>query len=121
MYSIPRIERETTKETTLDPGGVKEHSAPFRRIRPRGLLDPPWVAGGKESGKWPWESRDSDRWLRVRDPRVGSRGSPGKNGDCARLVGPRTVTTSSRGRVRVVRNPLNVMARLAEVVGGNGT
>ncbi|PKI37168.1 hypothetical protein CRG98_042442 [Punica granatum] len=31
------------------------------------------------------------------------------------------MTTSSRGRVRVVRNPLNVMARLAEVVGGNGT
>ncbi|PKI61394.1 hypothetical protein CRG98_018202 [Punica granatum] len=37
-------------------------------------------ARGKESGKWPWESRDSDRWLQVRDPRVGSRGSPGKNG-----------------------------------------
>ncbi|OWM90855.1 hypothetical protein CDL15_Pgr010666 [Punica granatum] len=43
------------------------------------------------------------------------------NGGCARLIGPRTVTTSSRGRVRVVRNPLNVMARLAEVVGRNGT
>ncbi|PKI61338.1 hypothetical protein CRG98_018273 [Punica granatum] len=43
------------------------------------------------------------------------------NGGCARLIGPRTVTTSSRGRVRVVRNPLNVMARLAEVVGENGT
>ncbi|OWM84381.1 hypothetical protein CDL15_Pgr017485 [Punica granatum] len=43
------------------------------------------------------------------------------NGGCARLVGPRTVTTSSRGRVRVVRNPLNVMARLAKVVGRNGT
>ncbi|OWM77016.1 hypothetical protein CDL15_Pgr010104 [Punica granatum] len=43
------------------------------------------------------------------------------NGGCARLIGPRTVTTSSRGRVRVVRNPVNVMARLGEVVGGNGT
>ncbi|OWM75267.1 hypothetical protein CDL15_Pgr023788 [Punica granatum] len=43
------------------------------------------------------------------------------NDGCARLIGPRTVTTSSRGRVRVVRNPLNVMARLAEVVGRNGT
>ncbi|OWM84383.1 hypothetical protein CDL15_Pgr017487 [Punica granatum] len=43
------------------------------------------------------------------------------NGGCARLVGPRTVTTSSRGRVRVVRNPLNVMARLVKVVGRNGT
>ncbi|PKI70823.1 hypothetical protein CRG98_008790 [Punica granatum] len=43
------------------------------------------------------------------------------NDGCARLIGPRTVTTSSRGRVRVVRNPLNAMARLAEVVGGNGT
>ncbi|OWM76835.1 hypothetical protein CDL15_Pgr016482 [Punica granatum] len=43
------------------------------------------------------------------------------NGGCARLIGPRTVTTSSRERVRVVRNPWNVMARLAEVVGGNGT
>ncbi|PKI60970.1 hypothetical protein CRG98_018646 [Punica granatum] len=31
------------------------------------------------------------------------------------------MTTSSRGRVRVVRNPLNVMARLGKVVGGNGT
>ncbi|PKI69969.1 hypothetical protein CRG98_009638, partial [Punica granatum] len=43
------------------------------------------------------------------------------NGGCARLIGPRTVTTSSRERVRVVRNPLNVMARLSEVVGRNGT
>ncbi|OWM91591.1 hypothetical protein CDL15_Pgr022340 [Punica granatum] len=43
------------------------------------------------------------------------------NDGCARLIGPRTVTTSSRGRVRVVRNPWNVMARLAEVVGRNGT
>ncbi|PKI73399.1 hypothetical protein CRG98_006169 [Punica granatum] len=43
------------------------------------------------------------------------------NGGCARLIGPRTVTTSSRERMRVVRNPLNMMARLAEVVGGNGT
>ncbi|PKI73017.1 hypothetical protein CRG98_006592 [Punica granatum] len=39
----------------------------------------------------------------------------------SRLIGPRTVTTSSRGRVRVVRNPLNVVARLAKVVGRNGT
>ncbi|OWM75365.1 hypothetical protein CDL15_Pgr021081 [Punica granatum] len=31
------------------------------------------------------------------------------------------MTTSSLGRVRVVRNPLNMMARLAKVVEGNGT
>ncbi|PKI48746.1 hypothetical protein CRG98_030860 [Punica granatum] len=37
------------------------------------------------------------------------------NDGCARLIDPRTVTTSSRGRVRVVRSPLNVMARLAKV------
>ncbi|OWM82870.1 hypothetical protein CDL15_Pgr020316 [Punica granatum] len=43
------------------------------------------------------------------------------NDGCARLIGPRTVTTSSRGRVRVVRNPLNVMARLGKVVERNGT
>ncbi|PKI68498.1 hypothetical protein CRG98_011094 [Punica granatum] len=43
------------------------------------------------------------------------------NDGCARFVGPRTVTTSSLGRVRVVRNPLDVMARLTEVVGRNGT
>ncbi|OWM87087.1 hypothetical protein CDL15_Pgr008283 [Punica granatum] len=43
------------------------------------------------------------------------------NDGCARLIGPRIVTTSSRGRVRVVRNPFDVMARLAEVVGRNGT
>ncbi|OWM77012.1 hypothetical protein CDL15_Pgr010100 [Punica granatum] len=43
------------------------------------------------------------------------------NDGCARLIDPRTVTTSSRGRVRVVRSPLNVMARLAKVVRGNGT
>ncbi|PKI47862.1 hypothetical protein CRG98_031736 [Punica granatum] len=43
------------------------------------------------------------------------------NDGCARLIGPRTVTTSSRGRMRVVRNPWNVMARLAEVVGRNDT
>ncbi|PKI34042.1 hypothetical protein CRG98_040617 [Punica granatum] len=43
------------------------------------------------------------------------------NDGCARLIGPQTVITSSRGRVRVVRNPWNVMARLAEVVGRNGT
>ncbi|OWM82694.1 hypothetical protein CDL15_Pgr024846 [Punica granatum] len=43
------------------------------------------------------------------------------NGGCARLIGPRIVTTSSRERVRVVRNPWNVTARLVEVVGRNGT
>ncbi|PKI48267.1 hypothetical protein CRG98_031341, partial [Punica granatum] len=43
------------------------------------------------------------------------------NGGCARLIGPQIVTTSSRVRVRVVRNPLNVVARLGKVVGGNGT
>ncbi|OWM70395.1 hypothetical protein CDL15_Pgr008684 [Punica granatum] len=43
------------------------------------------------------------------------------NGGCARLIGPRTVTTSSRGRVRVVRNPWNGMARLGKVVRGIGT
>ncbi|OWM90781.1 hypothetical protein CDL15_Pgr002704 [Punica granatum] len=42
------------------------------------------------------------------------------NDGCTRLIGPQTVTISSRGRVRVLRNPLNVMARLAEVVGRNG-
>ncbi|PKI78401.1 hypothetical protein CRG98_001222 [Punica granatum] len=36
-------------------------------------------------------------------------------------MGSRTVIASSRGRVRLVRNPLNVMARLAKVVEGNGT
>ncbi|OWM91132.1 hypothetical protein CDL15_Pgr010162 [Punica granatum] len=40
---------------------------------------------GKESGKWPWESQDSDRWLRVRDPRVGSRGNPWKSGSAREL------------------------------------
>ncbi|PKI35437.1 hypothetical protein CRG98_044172, partial [Punica granatum] len=39
----------------------------------------------------------------------------------ARWIGPRIVTTSSRERVRVVRSPLNVMARLSKVVGRNGT
>ncbi|PKI71770.1 hypothetical protein CRG98_007836 [Punica granatum] len=43
------------------------------------------------------------------------------DGGCARLIGPRIVTTNSRGRARVVRNPWNVMARLAEVVGRSGT
>ncbi|PKI33300.1 hypothetical protein CRG98_046309 [Punica granatum] len=52
--------------------------------------------------------------LRGRSRRIRGKGS------CARSVGPRTVTTYSRGRVRIVRNPLNVMARLAEVVGRNG-
>ncbi|PKI64531.1 hypothetical protein CRG98_015094 [Punica granatum] len=33
-------------ETALDPEGVKEHSALFRSIRPRGLLDLPWVTDG---------------------------------------------------------------------------
>ncbi|PKI75186.1 hypothetical protein CRG98_004410 [Punica granatum] len=37
------------------------------------------------------------------------------------MNGSRTVTASSRGRGRVVRNPSNVTARLAEVEGGNGT
>ncbi|OWM76790.1 hypothetical protein CDL15_Pgr028308 [Punica granatum] len=138
-------------------------------------------ARGKESGKWPWESRDSGWTLRAGDPGEGAAAAvsgkwlgtlaPGTaqreiglvglfrdrsrrpwadpnvprpeqtrkcerkfgknvrnpvreewmNDGCARLIGPRTVTTSSRGRVRVVRNPWNVMARLAEVVGRNGT
>ncbi|PKI18254.1 hypothetical protein CRG98_049472, partial [Punica granatum] len=43
------------------------------------------------------------------------------NGGCARLIDPRTVTTPSWGRVRVVRNPLNAMARLGKVAGGIGT
>ncbi|PKI53552.1 hypothetical protein CRG98_026053 [Punica granatum] len=47
--------------------------------------------------------------------------TPLKGSRCARWYGSRTVTTSSRGRVRVMRDPLNVMARLAKVVGGNGT
>ncbi|OWM77080.1 hypothetical protein CDL15_Pgr005088 [Punica granatum] len=37
------------------------------------------------------------------------------------MNGSRTVTASSRRRRRVVRNPSNVTARLAEVAGGNGT
>ncbi|PKI72889.1 hypothetical protein CRG98_006757 [Punica granatum] len=32
---------EAKKETILNTGGVKEHSAIFQRTRPRGLLDPP--------------------------------------------------------------------------------
>ncbi|PKI73041.1 hypothetical protein CRG98_006536 [Punica granatum] len=44
-----------------------------------------------------------------------------EHGGCARWYGSRTVATSSRGRVEVVRDPLNVMARLAEVVRENGT
>ncbi|OWM87025.1 hypothetical protein CDL15_Pgr027116 [Punica granatum] len=42
-------------------------------------------ARGKESGKWPWESQDSDRGLRVGDPNGGSRGSPWKNGSAREL------------------------------------
>ncbi|PKI68250.1 hypothetical protein CRG98_011330, partial [Punica granatum] len=77
----------------------------------------------REGSRWPWvepsvprpeQTRKCERKFGknernpVREKRV--------NDGCARLVGPRTVTTSSPGRVRVVRNPLNVMARLAEVV-----
>ncbi|PKI50529.1 hypothetical protein CRG98_029083 [Punica granatum] len=36
---------EATKETILDPGGVKEHSTIFQRTGLRGLLDPPWIVG----------------------------------------------------------------------------
>ncbi|PKI71439.1 hypothetical protein CRG98_008176 [Punica granatum] len=40
---------------------------------------------------------------------------------CARVEDSRTVTTSSRESMRVVRDPSNAMARLAEVASGNGT
>ncbi|PKI67210.1 hypothetical protein CRG98_012407 [Punica granatum] len=46
MHSTPRNEHETTKKATLDPGGVKGHSAILRGTKPRGSLDPPWVTGG---------------------------------------------------------------------------
>ncbi|PKI55021.1 hypothetical protein CRG98_024586 [Punica granatum] len=76
-------------------------------------VDPVPEKGGHPSLGW---AKETHRSL----PRDLARETGGKGG-CARSVGPRTVTTSSRGRVRVVRNPLNVMARLTEVVGGNGT
>ncbi|PKI46779.1 hypothetical protein CRG98_032829 [Punica granatum] len=76
----------------------------------------------------------------LRDPRGGSRGSSGKMGRHAssghgtdpikRKRAKRWLCKVDRpsdhdhlftGRVRAVRNPLNVMARLSEVVGGNGT
>ncbi|OWM66497.1 hypothetical protein CDL15_Pgr013714 [Punica granatum] len=75
----------------------------------RGRSTRPWV---DPSVPRPEQTRKCERKLGkneenpVREKRV--------NGGCARLIGPRTVTTSSRGRVRVVRNPLDVMARLAE-------
>ncbi|PKI66142.1 hypothetical protein CRG98_013461 [Punica granatum] len=76
MHSIPRIERETTKETTLDPGGVKEHSAPLRRIRPRGLLDPPWVTGDIIA-KWTKHGNQSvSRWKNASRTRVVQGSSP---------------------------------------------
>ncbi|PKI47269.1 hypothetical protein CRG98_032340 [Punica granatum] len=67
----------------------------------------------------PEHTRNSEKKLgeNQRNPIKGK----GWNGGCARWIGPRTVTTSSRGRVRVVRNPLNMMARLAKVVERNGT
>ncbi|PKI58417.1 hypothetical protein CRG98_021175 [Punica granatum] len=40
---------------------------------------------------------------------------------CARLHSSWTVTTSSRGRVGVKRDPSNVMARLAKVAGRKST
>ncbi|PKI32762.1 hypothetical protein CRG98_046847 [Punica granatum] len=48
------------------------------------------------------------------------RGRKERKGGGARLNGSRHATTLSRGRVRVVRNPYEVMARLAMVVGRNG-
>ncbi|PKI50349.1 hypothetical protein CRG98_029258 [Punica granatum] len=88
------------------------------------------MATGEGPESWqPQQSRKngSARELRARHGvRSGSLDSLGadlgvRERGCARLVGPRTVATSSRMRMRVVRNPLNVMARLAEVVGRNGT
>ncbi|PKI58278.1 hypothetical protein CRG98_021360 [Punica granatum] len=46
LHSTPRNDSEATKETILDPGGVKEHLAIFQRTRPRGLFDSPWIVGG---------------------------------------------------------------------------
>ncbi|PKI61302.1 hypothetical protein CRG98_018293 [Punica granatum] len=37
---------KATKETTLNPRRVKEHSATSPRVRPRALLDPTWVMEG---------------------------------------------------------------------------
>ncbi|PKI44056.1 hypothetical protein CRG98_035558, partial [Punica granatum] len=92
------------------------------RVRdPRvGSSDSPWKNGSARElrarhGARPGSLDSLGADLGVRERRIGGKGS------YARSVGPRTVTTSSRGRVRVVRNPLNVMARLAEVVGRNGT
>ncbi|OWM85523.1 hypothetical protein CDL15_Pgr028141 [Punica granatum] len=48
------------------------------------MLPSPGVRG-KESETWPWESRDSDGRLRVRDPKVGNRCSPWKNGSAPEL------------------------------------
>ncbi|PKI58317.1 hypothetical protein CRG98_021294 [Punica granatum] len=128
--------RESThfgaKEATSDPCGPRELSAaPFKGSREFPWLT--WVKAGfvgllRDRSRRPWadpnvprpeQTRKCERKFGknernpVREKRV--------NDGCARLAGPRTVTTSSRGRVRVVRNPWNVMARLAEVVGGNGT
>ncbi|PKI64534.1 hypothetical protein CRG98_015097 [Punica granatum] len=48
-----------TPKTALDPGRVKEHSALFRRIRPRGLLDPPWVTDGGRRLPGPGRSKEA--------------------------------------------------------------
>ncbi|PKI34663.1 hypothetical protein CRG98_044946 [Punica granatum] len=79
-----------------------------------------WAATGEGpvSGQ-PRQSRENGlaRSLRSRNGARKPVSENGQNGGRARLVGPRIVTTSSRERVRVVRNPLNVMARLSDVVG----
>ncbi|PKI54926.1 hypothetical protein CRG98_024685 [Punica granatum] len=54
------IKREATGETTLDPGGVEDHSALFRRVRPRGLLDPSWVTDARESIRFEAEEGSPD-------------------------------------------------------------
>ncbi|PKI77695.1 hypothetical protein CRG98_001925 [Punica granatum] len=77
--------------------------------------------GSRATGEWP-ERRDSRGSLRENGSARLLRPRKNKwNGGCARWIGPRILTTSSRGRVRVVRNPLNVMARLDKVLERNGT
>ncbi|PKI41504.1 hypothetical protein CRG98_038106 [Punica granatum] len=141
MYGIPwKFGSERKEGAFMHSGSLSHINVSYKRISRiltllscRGTL-PSLDARGKESGKQPWESQDSGWKLRVGDP--GGSAAAAVSGKwvrtlapatarcetsgCARWIGSRIVTTSSRGRVRVVRNPLNVMARLAEVVEQNG-
>ncbi|PKI33169.1 hypothetical protein CRG98_046440 [Punica granatum] len=62
----------------------KQGSKVLASLSCREMLPSPGVRG-KESETWPWESRDSDGRLRVRDPKVGNRCSPWKNGSAPEL------------------------------------